>query len=125
MRYDAPLNSIRTGKCGDASLTGDVDCSLKLALFAANFAGKNDLELLEKAIGLINHGPTVSTDAVAAILESEDPVRRAEGMKSLREMGKAIFPALREIAVDAVRVKQNVQELIEKTVESTVRGPRH
>jgi len=33
--------------------------------------------------------------------------------------------ALREIAVGAVYVKENLQELIEKTVESTVRRPRH
>jgi len=33
--------------------------------------------------------------------------------------------ALRVIAVGAVYVKENLQELIEKTVESTVRRPRH
>jgi DNA-directed RNA polymerase subunit omega len=40
----------------------------------------------------------------------------------VRSKNREAVTALREIAVGAIGVKQNVQELIEKTVESTARG---
>jgi DNA-directed RNA polymerase subunit omega len=43
----------------------------------------------------------------------------------VRSKNREAVTALREIAVGVVTVKQNLQELIEKTVESTVRHPRH
>jgi DNA-directed RNA polymerase subunit omega len=39
----------------------------------------------------------------------------------VRSKNREAVTALREIAGGAIRVKQNVQELIEKTVESTAR----
>ena len=44
--------------------------------------------------------------------------------RRVRSKNREAVTALREIGGGAVKVKQNVQELIEKTVESTVRGPR-
>ena len=45
--------------------------------------------------------------------------------RRVRSKNREAVTALREIAVGAVCVKQNVQELIEKTVEPTARHPRH
>jgi DNA-directed RNA polymerase subunit omega len=45
--------------------------------------------------------------------------------RRVRSSNRDAVTALREIAVGAVYVKENLQELIEKTVESTVRRPRH
>jgi DNA-directed RNA polymerase subunit omega len=45
----------------------------------------------------------------------------------VRSKNRAAVTALREIAGNAVRVRQNLQELIEKTVETPALrgGPRH
>ena len=44
--------------------------------------------------------------------------------RRVRSKNREAVTALREIAVGAVWVKENVQELIEKTVEPTVHHPR-
>ena len=59
----------------------------------------------------------VAAKRTRQLLKSSDQLVRSKNHEAMT--------ALREIAVGAVTVKQNVQELIEKTVESTVRGPRH
>ena len=45
--------------------------------------------------------------------------------RRVRSKNREAVTALREIAVGVVTVKQNLQELIEKTVEPTVNHPRH
>ena len=45
--------------------------------------------------------------------------------RRVRSKNREAVTALREIAVGAVTVTQNVQELIEKTVEPAIRHPRH
>ena len=50
---------------------------------------------------------------------------RKGSVRRVRSSNRDAVTALREIAVGTVYVKENLQELIEKTVESTVRRPRH
>ena len=50
---------------------------------------------------------------------------RKGSQRLVRSKNREAVTALREIAVGAVSVTQNVQELIEKTVEPAIRHPRH
>jgi DNA-directed RNA polymerase subunit omega len=50
---------------------------------------------------------------------------RNGSLSLVRSKNREAVTALREIAVGAVSVAQNVQELIEKTVEPALNHPRH
>jgi DNA-directed RNA polymerase subunit omega len=58
----------------------------------------------------------VATERVRQLRKGSD--------RLVRSSNRDAVTALREIAVGAVYIKENLQELIEKTVESTVRRPR-